>query len=299
MISILIPVFNYDISILVEDLLAQCVYSKIDYEIICFDDASDPFYSEINQILKKNANVTYHISTANVGRIKARQTLATLANYNWLLFLDADVKITSDNFLQNYLDFLNDNFDAIFGGFIYSENKPHNKFMLRWKYGKNNESIPAKTRNLNPYKVVISANYMIKKEVFDDVYGIIDYNGYGYDNYFGGLLKQNNIRVLHLDNGVLHLGLEESYKFLSKKKKAANSLLEIYMHNIMPLHNNTLLKTYIKIKKLGFSKLFSGFYSLFKKAMKTNLLGKNPSIFLLQLYRLSYMCHKAKSYSSK
>ena len=59
--------------------------------------------------------------------------------------------------------------------------------MLRWSYGKTHEQIPAKERNKKPYKVIISANFMIKKPIFIAINSQIEQKGYGFDNFFCSL----------------------------------------------------------------------------------------------------------------
>ena len=48
MLSILIPIYNYDVRSLVEDLFHQCKDQNIEFEIVCMDDASDPSYRQLN-----------------------------------------------------------------------------------------------------------------------------------------------------------------------------------------------------------------------------------------------------------
>lgn len=289
MISILIPTYNYNISELIASLHKQLSSSSVVFEIIIFEDGSTTF---INTIDKYN-NTKIIFSKKNIGRVKARQALAFEAKYDWLLFLDADVLPKHDTFITQHLEALKLNYDAIFGGFAYYKMPPKKEYMLRWKYGRNNEEILAKKRNSNPYKVIISANYLIKKTVFLEINKHIeDTKTYGFDNYFGALLQQHKVNVLHLDNPVYHLGIEKSEVYLKKKEMSALTLLHFYNSNSFNTNNsNDLLKLFLTIKRLKLLWLFSLIYTVFGSKLKKHLVGTNPLITLLQTYKILFMCN--------
>ena len=291
MLSVLIPTYNYDISKLVAAIHAQLTNCAIAFEIIILEDGST---LKLNS--SHNLDYTKVIkNTQNIGRVKARQDLALKAKYDWLLFLDADVFPKSKQLIYNYIEAMSLDYEAFFGGFAYHDDKPEKAFVLRWKYGKTKEQIPASVRNLSPYKVIISANYLIKKNVFNTINQKIEDNkGYGFDNYFGALLQDNKTKVYHLDNEVYHLGIEKSELYLKKKEQAALTLIHFYKTEGFNNHSNDLLQLFSKLNRIKLVWLFSFFYTLFKTIMKNNLLSKSPIIQVLQLYRISYMCHAYK-----
>ena len=59
MISILIPLYNYDATALVTLLVSQLSVENIDFEIICIDDASPNYYLE-NDKLNEQDSVVLH-----------------------------------------------------------------------------------------------------------------------------------------------------------------------------------------------------------------------------------------------
>jgi len=292
MISVLIPLYNYNVVALVTHIHTQLQLSQIPFEIICLDDAST---SEIVNENDKISNLEFTKllkSDKNLGRTNARQNLSEKAKYDWLLFLDADVMPKSELYIRNYLKYINSEYEAIYGGFAYHEKAPDSNYILRWKYGKTHEQISAKERNKKPYKVIISANFMIKKSVFNAINSQIEQNGYGFDNFFAALLKMKQIKVFHLDNEVYHLGIETSKAYLNKKEKAAETLLSLHKANKIGNHQNDLLHLFIKLKRYRLHVIFSMFYKIFKKPLQHHLLSSNPSMKILQLYRISYMCYK-------
>ncbi|WP_435412795.1 glycosyltransferase family 2 protein [Psychroserpens mesophilus] len=291
MISVLIPVYNYNVVTLVTTIHTQLQLCNIPFEIICLDDASS------SEIAGKNYNIShleftnYIPSKVNLGRTKARQFLAKKANYNWLMFMDADVIPKSEFFISNYLKFIDSDYDAIYGGFAYHEKAPASNYMLRWTYGKTHEQIAATDRNKRPYKVIISANFMIKKSIFIDINSQIEQKGYGFDNFFAALMKMKKVKVFHIDNEVYHLGIETSKAYLNKKEKAAETLLFLHKNNRIDNHQNDLLNLFITLKNYKANVIFSMVYKRFKNPLQKNLCSNHPSMKLLQLYRISYMCY--------
>ena len=92
-LSILIPCYNWDVQSLINHLHSLCVNSqKLNkFEIICIEDASKECFS--NDQISELSNVKYKKLTQNIGRAKIRNLMAQKAQYEWLLFIDADSKI--------------------------------------------------------------------------------------------------------------------------------------------------------------------------------------------------------------
>jgi glycosyltransferase involved in cell wall biosynthesis len=292
MLSILIPTYNYNITSLVYEVHKQATNAKIDFEIICFDDGSKSEINSKNESINQINHCRFKELSSNIGRSSNRNLLAQEAQYEILLFLDADVMPKSDNFILNYLNYFHTDFEAIYGGFAYKKEKPKDEFMLRWTYGKSKEQVTATLRNKMPYKIVISANFMIKKSVFLKLNPKILKSDYGYDNYFGALLKLQKIKVLHIDNEVFHLGLDSNTLYLNKVHQAIHTLLKLKNKDEFISSQYSLLNTFIDLKKWKLHFFFSWLYKTFKRTFQTNLLGRSPSIFVLQTYKLSYLCYQ-------
>lgn len=290
MISILIPAYNYNITALFQALKIELESIVPNYEVICYEDGSSEYVENNSKIIKTIPKAKHIISKVNKGRITTRQSLAKLAKYDWLLFLDSDVIPEKNNFLQDYLKYVNLKYDAIYGGYNYDLAKPDKQFTLRWKYGKNYEHVDAETRNKTPYKIVISGNFLIKKSVFLDINTRIENDGYGYDNYLGALMKSNNINIFHINNNVIHKGLDTNSVFLNKVEKAVETIFEINQKYGTIVTENTLLEFYKRIKSLGFSKLIVFIFNLSKSKIRQQLLSSNPNLTLLQFYKLGYLC---------
>ncbi len=292
MISVLIPTFNYDITDLVATIHNQLSESGVQFEIICHEDGSDNKKHTSNKSITNFDHTKHLISKNNIGSVFSRQKLAEEAQYSWLLFLDADVMPKFNDFITKYINVIYKNsHSAIYGGICYHNKNINPNTSLRWKYGRLKEQVSAKKRNKLPFKHLLSANFLIRKDVFMLLNSKITENSYGLDNYFSALFKQNNYSVLHINNETFHLGIEENYIYLKKKKKAAKTLLHLYRLGKLKTSQNGLLSLYITCEKVGMHYIFSYFYTYCKTIMETHLLGKNPAIEILQLYRISYLCY--------
>ena len=166
MISILIPTYNYSIVNLVNTLHKQLSKAEIRFEIIVVDDCSkDLNIQEQNKKINTLEYCQLIENNQNLGRTASRDLLAHKAQYNWLLFMDADVLPKNKDFIDAYL--LNsEGWDFLFGGICYKNEKPSKEEIFRWKYGKSRESLSIKQRLLKPYQSINSGCFLIKKELF-------------------------------------------------------------------------------------------------------------------------------------
>lgn len=295
MISVLIPVYNFNVTKLVEELVNQFSFLNIDYEVICIDDASTEFEKE-NLELDLFPNVTFLQLNKNVGRSKIRNLLASKAQHNWLLFLDADSFPASKKFIKNYINRITNNTKVVYnGGVIYNKNKPGKGAILRWLVGSEREHVSLNDRIKNPCKYFFSANFLISKEAFLNVLFNENLTGYGYEDYlFSQDLLTNNIEIKHIDNSILHLEDEASEVYLTKVKEALSNLLYLYRSGKIVNSEIRILNFYLKLKRLYLTFLLKLIYKIGKGTIENNLKKENPSLFLFDIYRLSYLSVKDK-----
>jgi hypothetical protein len=287
MISILIPCYNYNAYDIVSRLEKECLTLGIVFEIICIDDASFSPLNELNQKINVLTNCKFFESKKNIGRSANRQLLSQKAQYKWLLYLDVDVKPLNEDFIKVYLNEIKKGFEVVFGGFNYKKIESNN---LRYLFGKSREDIPSIIRNKNPYKYIISSNFLVKKVIFDRINRNININGYGMDYFFGALLKENSISIKHIDNEVTHYGLDDNSKFLIKTNEALKNLHYLNKNKLITKNNITILKYYRLLDFLGLKRIISKLFNMFSKYIESNLKGSDPSLFVFDLYRLSYLC---------
>ncbi len=298
MISILIPNYGQNIKKLIEDLLFQAKRVSFPVEIWIGDDASKEHIYLVNKKLEEQPIVRFIRKESRIGRSAIRNLLAKNAQYPNLLFIDSDAGIENPVFLQNYFDQLG-KYKVIVGGTAYQNNPPDNSSeLLRWKYGKEKEERPASVRTEKPYASFSSFNFLIEKELFlktrfDE--GISDYGHE--DTFFGYQLKKKSIPVLHIDNQLIHLGLDDAGYFLEKTRKGVEGLWNLYEKTGFDPEfssDNTLLNKFEDLRKFKMQGILKWKFGLLKKQLERNLLGEQPSVILFQLYKLGHLCSFAE-----
>lgn len=300
MLSILIPVFNYDCRNLVYELHKQISELKIDFEILVIDDcSSNEKLKHVNSEISQLDNVRIVLLSQNIGYSKIRNLLAEESKYDSLLFLDSDCKIIDKEFIYNFLPFLNSN-KVICGGMVYSEYPPEKRYLLKWLHGKKREEISAKERNKNPYRTFWAGNFCIRKKDFNKVKFDEKSSKYGYnDTMFGLRLKMNNILVEHKDISCLHDTLIENQVFIQKNLTAVENL--VYYEKQFKLYKKKY-RTFIRVygvyyylKMLFLSNLFYKFYTKNKSNWISNLNSEKPKLLYLDLLKLGKFIEIKKS----
>lgn len=280
MISILIPTYNYNSLPLVQAIYDQMEKLTVGYEIIVFDDASTQPFQE-NERINLLENCTYQTLESNIGRSAIRNKLAQIAKFETLLFLDADVLPENANFMQTYVKYANSNYGLICGGIKYSSDKPPKQQMLRYVYGIKREVKNAVERNKNKYTIV-SANIFTTKDCFFKMNTALT-NFYGSDLLISHNLKKDDVNVIHIDNPVIHLGLESSSNYIKKSLEAVKTIS--MLENIEKFESRFFVAR-SKLKRLYLLRLFQNTMKTFSPLILTNLKSGNPNIFLFDLYRL-------------
>jgi hypothetical protein len=290
MLSILIPTYNYNALPLAGILEQQALKLGIVFELICMDDGSFSEHNKQNQQINTLTNSKFFENRKNVGSKANRQRLAEHAQYEWLLFIDADSKPKHAEYLSNYIEEINSNNGAVFGGFSYSDMLIDTNKTLRYTFGKNREEVDASIRNRNPYKVIISANFLIKRSVFLGIINQENINIYGLDYLFSAQLKEHNIKIKHINNEVFHLGLDSNDKFLKKTKDAVKALHHVSYSSQIRTHNISLLRAYKILKTIGLKQPLAWLYKKLESKIEDHLKSSNPNLFLFDVYRLGYLC---------
>ena len=287
-LSILIPCYNWSVYKLINRLHALCLKeSRLKkFEIICFEDASTHCFS--NPEISKLRHVFYEKLKHNLGRSKIRNLLATKAQHEWLLFIDADSEIKNECFIAQYINIIEKKYQPktlYYGSTIYANKKPEKSKILHWKYGRTIES-KRKKDNFS------SHHFIIEKKVFSKEYNIKfneNITSYGYEDVF--FVTDNQLNAIYINNPLYHIGLKDNTKFIADTESA--------LRNLLKYTNSNSIKKKIKIIKIT-SVLYKIYlhqpliliFRIFKSMMLRNLHSKNPSILLFQIYKLGYFLEK-------
>lgn len=293
MLSINIPVYNYEVGDLISQLADQAEELKIQFEIRIYDDGSREEIKLKNRIIATFPGVVYVELDKNLGRSAIRNKMGFESQFQYLLFIDADSLPVDKNYLRNYIENIKPG-RVLCGGTAYKTEKPvHPEKYLRWFYGTHREAISAETRNNNKGFIITSNNFLIEKQVFEEIYFREEIEKYGHeDTLLGYDLFKNKIEIFHIENPVEHTGLEDSTVFIEKTRTALKSLHQITL-TILPgdtvfVQQVYFLNRYKAITKYIPALFLSMFYKLFHRIIERNLAGKNPSLFFFDLYKLFF-----------
>jgi len=281
MLSILIPVYNYNVLPLVNELVKQCNIVGINFEIICQDDASNSPENILNQEINLIPNCLFFINENNLGRGRNINSLSRKAIYDWLLILDCDTFPSQNDFIKKYIDAISNlKNKIIFGGVIYEDKKPESDQLLRWVYGNKRETIS-----------ILTSNLLIKKEVFLQYPFDASITKYGYEDLiFFSVLKTNLFEVLQIENPTFHLNLETSEIFLHKTKTALENLVFLYNLKKIIKEESKIIKAFEFLEKLKLAQFSAFLFMKNQSRIEQNLFSQKPSLFLFDLYKLGYFC---------
>ena len=291
-LSICIPVFNFDVNELINDLQSQIDCENLDSEIVLIDDASDQEFISINKNLQAKVSQFIFLDK-NIGRSKIRNLFLKYAQSEYLLFLDCDGKIINENFLKTYFDFINNqNPDVIFGGRKVSEIEPDSEYGLRWKFATERENLPVSQRLKAPYLDFQTNNFVVKKSVLEKVRFNEGITQYGYEDLvFSKDLQDHQIKIDHIDNPIFNNDVESNISFLSKADQSAKSLAQLMRSdkNFERVSQIRLAKAYLLMKKTGIIFIYKLIYKLSKSRIEKKLLTGKASLKVLDFYKLGQL----------
>jgi glycosyltransferase involved in cell wall biosynthesis len=321
MISILIPVYNRNVIPLVTDLQRQGIESGIPFDILVADDASDQEAIKAgNASLDLLPYVRCHTFSQNIGVRSLRQEMAAMATYPNLLLIDSDAVVEDERYLLRYMQ-LADGKTVVFGGIVYPEEPRRDN--LRWWYGINRECAPADKSNRRPGGFLTTFNLLIPRDIFmkasAEMSGeweametsgeweametsgeweasapppgaIGQLSGYGHeDTLLGMQLERDGVRVLHINNPLLHTGLPDNETFLRQTESGVSNLLVLY-RSFEPLSllrkRSRLIRLFEWLRRLGLLRIYSVWFSRNESGIRRQLLSSTPSLRKMDVYKL-------------
>lgn len=295
MISICIPVYNFEMTRLVQDLHKQADALDSETEILLLDDASSLSYKEQNRKLVSLSRVRYEELETNVGRSKIRNLLSKKASHPFLLFMDCDSQVPDKHYLERYLQQLDPGREAIiYGGRTYAAEPDRTENRLHWLFGSKREVKTAETRKQHPYQSFMSNNFLIPKTILSENPFNEQLSGYGHeDTLMGYELKKKQLPIIHIDNPLMHIGLETAEEFLHKNEEGLKNLLKI----IVFLHYDEVFIKMVKVlrsckmlERLYLKKPFVLVFNLFEKRIRRALMSATPKLWQLDVYKLGKLC---------
>ena len=297
MLSLLIPSYNEDCSQLVRDLHSQCQCLKddlgsqvFDYEIIVGDDAStDQVIVQANrEACEELAHCRFISSEENVGQAVLRNQLADLARFPYLIFMDSDAAVCSTSFVPNYWA-SRDEADVVFGGVRNPDGACPLGCELRYRYEHHAEQMRTlEWRKAHPYDAFTAFNVMMSHVAFDRVRFDVRCRHYGYEDALMGLQLQHlGLTMAHIENPLVHLGIDSNASFMNKTETALRTL-----HSLgSPMTDSAGPSRWQqRLASWHLDGCAVRAFQLFKPLLRKNLLGRHPSVLLLNAYKLGYYC---------
>jgi hypothetical protein len=285
-LSVLIPVFNFHTVPLVERIAAQCRRAGIDWEIRVCEDGSTAFLAQ-NAALRELPGIHYEAYSENRGRAAMRNFLARQAHYPHLLFLDCDSMQVSDSFIHNYLT--HRQHPVVYGGTHYAPH-PDPDHSLHHLYGTHREALPFADRRAAGHSAFRTNNFLVHKGTMLRVPFDESLRHYGHeDTLFAIHLKQQGIAVEHIDNPVLHTGLETNAAFLHKSRMALENVIVLHRSGKLPPGSVRVLDLYLRVAGLPFGKWGLRALATTEGYLEQSLLSAHPKLRHYDLLRLVWL----------
>lgn len=298
-LSILIPTYNYVCTKLAKDLASQCYRCTTldDYEIVVADDGStDSTSIAQNRSINDIPHCRYAESAENIGRSRILHKMVLQMQFPWVIIIDSDAEVNSENFIKTYLENTSGQ-DVVCGGIVTSEKYKRQDNTLRYKYESKACTIRAlQYREKHPYRFFSSFNILIRAQVFEKVNFDDALTQYGYeDTLFGIQLEQNNFNILHINNPLVHTGIDTNEKYLLKTEQALQNLVTLKNQ----LQTGSLLyQYYLRLQKLHLIPFLLLWHKVFATLERKIILSQHPNLFLFNLYKLGYFAKKTKEATS-
>ena len=288
MLSILITIYNYNILPLVEDIHQQCHDLGITFEILTQDDASSSIHNLENEKINLLSNCCYVSLKKNVGYRENKNILVSQSKYENLLILDGDCILPFPNFIKNYVEQIS-NYEVVYGGRIHAEKAPSKQQLLRWKYGKFMEDRTVDQRNKNVYRATLFNNTLIKKSVFNQIKFDSSFKKYGNDDtLFSFELQKLNTKIKHIHNPVQHDDIDLNAVYVEKTKNSLDNLYQLYQKKLITKDYSKMVNLVSRLHSFKITYLLAIFYTFFGKLLENQLKGNNSSLFVFNVFRLSY-----------
>ncbi len=279
-LSVLIPTYNCICKELVYSLHQQLCGLPIDFEIVVVDDGStDRSCIQQNQMITALSYCKYHIEEKNRGRAGVRNYLARLAQYDYLLYVDGDMSVRNDSFIAQYLE---NETDVCYGGYVISEEKEGLQNNLRYRYELNNSrQRDAQQRNKQPFMDFHTSNFLVKRSIMLSLPLDERFTTYGYEDVlWGKTLRENNYIISHIDNPVSFEDFEDNEHFITKTEESLHTLHQFQSE----------LKGYSRLLNIPriYQWLGKKLYPVFGKALRKRLIHNKMPVFLFTIYKLMY-----------
>ncbi len=223
-LSVLTPFFRDDPCALLSVLDLQASVAPGQIEIVVLDDGSgdDALAARVGEAIQDlRCPARFVRLTANEGRSRGRNRLASHARARHLLFLDSDMLPDRADFLGAYLELIDRVDPAVaFGGFSVTQASLAPQLALHRAMAAKSDCLPAAMRRLQPEKTVFTSNLLIRRDVFEAETFDEGFRGWGWEDVEWAARVARRHAIVHLDNTATHLGLDTAEALLAKYRQS-------------------------------------------------------------------------------
>ena len=232
-LSILIPVYNWNVQPLLKKLYAQCcgVEMRGQVEIIVIDDGSSEKFDTASTA-EKLSFVLYEELPRNLGRGAVRNALLDKAKGEYVLFLDADMFPDHDNFIQVYFNLAKAGCEILCGGISYLQYMEREEEYSFYLYkSKKTEALPATVRNNVPWRYFFTSNIILRRDIVNSVRFDSRFKGYGFEDIEWSIRLSETYQIIHIDNTCSHMGvIGKERVFTNMRDSIVNYVLLLSIH---------------------------------------------------------------------
>jgi hypothetical protein len=183
---------------------------------------------------------------------------------------------------------------VVIGGTAYDPTENDPSYSLRLAYGRQREARSAIERSkATTYHNFATFNFLISASIFHKVRFDESIRGYGHeDTLFGHQLHELGYLFIHIENPILHKGLDSNEIFIKKTEEGTRNLFLLYKTERYPflVDESKLLNSFVQIYKAGLTRLLATVFRILKPFLYQNLCSLTPSLRLYDLYKLLFIC---------
>ncbi len=297
MLSVLIPLYNYNAFPLAKAIVEQSLKLNIDFELICIDDASNSELNTENEKINTLQNARFIAQKVNAGYRGNRNNLAAMAKFDYLLFIDGDSIIISKDYIKNYVENLSKDTQIIYGGRVHPDAIADKNKTLRWKYGKYVEDKTAEVRQKGIYKTLMFNNTLIEKTCFSAIEFDTSLTKYGHDDtVFSFEVSKAKLNVKHINNPVEHGDIDSNQEFLRKTEEGLINLHNIYYSKKVDYKFIRMLNFYNWLEVFWLTSFVAFIFKLIKSFLKKQLTSSKPSLLAFNFYKLGFLASIKKTH---
>lgn len=294
MISFIIPTYNYVCVQLAADLTEQAealhrqMPQAFDYEVLVGDDAStDKATVVANRAINNLPHARLIEMEHNMGRAFLLNRLMEEARFDHVVMIDSDAAVCTPDFVSRYWHAREE--ASVLCGTLRNPDTPVQPGCeLRYKYEHAATTLRQQQaeENLSPYFRLSTFNLMLDKRALGDLRFDSRCEEYGYEDALLGLeLQRQGVTLLHIDNPLIHTGIDSNASFLSKTEAAMRTLS--HLDGLMQEQAGPS-RYYRRLQAVGLSRPAAWCFRLLRPLLRSNLLSHHPSLLIFQLYKLGY-----------